>query len=67
MYRWIEGRQARVERTADLTAFAIALAGFLAALQRIDATPGPAAGEHSAWRGGALRTYDAGWGIRPVI
>ncbi|MFC8617907.1 aminoglycoside phosphotransferase family protein [Micromonospora purpureochromogenes] len=59
VYRWIEGRQARVGRIADLTAFATGLAGFLAALHRIDATSGPAAGEHSAWRGGPLGTYDA--------
>ncbi|MEU5942160.1 aminoglycoside phosphotransferase family protein [Micromonospora sp. NPDC047548] len=59
VYRWIEGRQARLEGIADLTAFATGLAGFLAALHRIDAGSGPAAGPHSAWRGGPLRTYDA--------
>ncbi|MEV0810774.1 aminoglycoside phosphotransferase family protein [Micromonospora sp. NPDC050200] len=59
VYRWIEGQQARVERIADLTAFATGLAGFLGALQGIDAGPGPAAGPQSAWRGGPLRTYDA--------
>ncbi|MGC5019171.1 aminoglycoside phosphotransferase family protein [Micromonospora sp. DT47] len=59
VHRWIEGRQARAERIANLTDFAATLAGFLVALRRIDATGGPAAGPHSCWRGGPLRTYDA--------
>jgi aminoglycoside phosphotransferase (APT) family kinase protein len=50
---------ARVDRIGDLDAFATAVAGFLLALQRIDATAGPAAGEHSFYRGGSLRHYDA--------
>jgi len=57
--RWIEGETAAAAPAADLTRFALDLAGFLAALQRIDATDGPAAGPHSFWRGGPLATYDA--------
>ncbi|MEV1333202.1 aminoglycoside phosphotransferase family protein [Micromonospora costi] len=56
--RWIDGRTARPDRIHDLTRFAVALAGFLVALQRIDPTGGPVAGAHSAWRGAPLATYD---------
>ena len=42
-----------------MIAFATDVARFLAALQQVDATGGPAAGVHSAWRGGPLATYDA--------
>ena len=59
VYRWLAGETAAAERIADPPQFAIALAGFLTALQRIDATGGPAAGPHSFWRGGPLETYDA--------
>ncbi|MFK3983170.1 aminoglycoside phosphotransferase family protein [Micromonospora sp. NPDC050397] len=59
VYGWIEGEQAERHRIRDLTGFATTLAGFLSALQRIDATDGPAAGQHSAFRGGPLETYDA--------
>ncbi|RKR88228.1 aminoglycoside phosphotransferase (APT) family kinase protein [Micromonospora pisi] len=59
VYRWIEGEQAHIARIADLTEFATTLAGFLTALRRVDATEGPLAGEHSAYRGGPLETYDA--------
>lgn len=59
IYPWIEGENATIERIADLPQFAITLAQFLAALQRIDATAGPVAGQHSAFRGGPLATYDA--------
>ena len=56
--RWIEGDTAAAAPVADLTQFALDLADFLAALQRIDATGGPVAGPHSFWRGGPLTTYD---------
>ncbi|WP_285795033.1 aminoglycoside phosphotransferase family protein [Micromonospora sp. NBRC 107095] len=58
VYRWIDGQTAGAERIDDLTRFATDLAGFLRALRRIDATDGPQAGPHSAWRGGPLSTYD---------
>lgn len=57
--RWIEGDTAAAAPVADLTRFALDLADFLAALQRIDASDGPPAGPHSFWRGGPLATYDA--------
>ncbi len=56
--RWIEGDTAAAAPVASLTQFALDLADFLAALQRIDAVGGPAAGPHSFWRGGPLATYD---------
>ncbi|MDH6233260.1 aminoglycoside phosphotransferase (APT) family kinase protein [Mesorhizobium soli] len=59
VYRWLEGEPATAGGIADLTAFARALAGFLAALHRIDATGGPPAGEDNFHRGGRLAVYDA--------
>ncbi|HKX76181.1 MAG TPA: aminoglycoside phosphotransferase family protein [Acidimicrobiia bacterium] len=58
IYRWLEGRPASVERVADLTEFAVTLAGFLRSLHGIDSTSGPPAGEHSFFRGGPLLIYD---------
>ncbi|MGH8945239.1 MAG: aminoglycoside phosphotransferase family protein [Acidimicrobiia bacterium] len=58
IYRWLEGQQTTIKRIADLTAFATALAEFLAALYSIDTTGGPPAGRHSFYRGGPLSTYD---------
>jgi aminoglycoside phosphotransferase (APT) family kinase protein len=59
IYRWLEGEIATLENIADLRQFAITLAQFLTALQRIDPTGGPPAGPHSFWRGGPLTVYDA--------
>ena len=39
--RWLAGENAIIERIADLRQAAIALAPFVAALQRIDPTGGP--------------------------
>ncbi|WP_027162665.1 aminoglycoside phosphotransferase family protein [Mesorhizobium sp. WSM1293] len=58
VYRWIEGETAERERIASLPQFATDLAAFLVALQRIDATGGPAPGQHNFFRGGALSVYD---------
>jgi len=58
VYGWIDGETATVERIADFDAFASALAGFLLALQNIDASDGPAAGPHNFFRGGSVATYD---------
>ena len=58
VYRWIDGEPATTARVDDLTAFAVTLADFLAALQRIDPTGGPAPGLHNWFRGGPLRTYE---------
>jgi aminoglycoside phosphotransferase (APT) family kinase protein len=57
--RWIDGDTVAAAPVTDLTRFALDLADFLAALQRIDASDGPAAGPHSFWRGGPLATYGA--------
>ncbi len=59
IYRWIEGETAALDRISDLPGFARDLAGFLTALQAIDVTDGPVAGQHNFFRGGALATYDA--------
>ncbi|RAZ93034.1 aminoglycoside phosphotransferase [Mesorhizobium hawassense] len=58
VYRWIEGDTARNGRIADLNSFAVALADFLVALRGIDATDGPAPGQHNFYRGGPLSVYD---------
>jgi aminoglycoside phosphotransferase (APT) family kinase protein len=58
VYSWIEGETASSERIADLRPFAISLAEFLVALQRIDATGGPPPGRHNFFRGGPLTVYD---------
>jgi aminoglycoside phosphotransferase (APT) family kinase protein len=57
--RWLEGEAAQSAGVADLRQFAVDLAAFLRALQRIDASEGPPAGKHSFFRGGPLATYDA--------
>jgi aminoglycoside phosphotransferase (APT) family kinase protein len=59
IYRWLEGQPATTGLIADLPAFARSLALFLAALHRIDATNGPAAGSHNFHRGGRLAVYDS--------
>jgi len=59
VYRWIEGEPATVGRIRDKSEFATALAGFLAALYRIDPAGGPAPGRHNFFRGGPLEVYDA--------
>lgn len=59
VYRWLEGAPAATAPITDLRQFAVDLAGFLAALYRIDASGGPAAGPHNFWRGGPLTVYDA--------
>jgi aminoglycoside phosphotransferase (APT) family kinase protein len=58
VYRWLDGEPASGARLGDVSAFAADLAGFLRALARIDATGGPAPGEHNFYRGGPLATYE---------
>jgi aminoglycoside phosphotransferase (APT) family kinase protein len=58
VYRWLPGEPASPERVADLDRFAGDLAGFLAALYRVDATGGPRPGAHNFFRGGPLTVYD---------
>jgi len=59
VYRWLEGETATDERIGDLGEFAAAVADFLVALRSVDATGGPAAGEHNFFRGGPLAVYDS--------
>lgn len=59
IYRWLEGQPATTGSIPDLAAFAGSLARFLAALHRIDATNGPAAGSHNFYRGGSLAIYES--------
>jgi aminoglycoside phosphotransferase (APT) family kinase protein len=58
VYRWLEGEPALRARIADLREFAAAVAGFLNALGRVDATGGPEPGEHNWFRGGPLAVYE---------
>jgi aminoglycoside phosphotransferase (APT) family kinase protein len=58
IYQWLDGEPASADRIADSARFAVDLAGFLAALQRVDTTDAPQPGKHNWFRGGTLRTYD---------
>ncbi len=51
VYRWLEGELATVDRLADERGAAYTLGQFVASLQRIDASGGPAPGDHNSWRG----------------
>lgn len=55
---WLDGETAARARIDDLPRFAVAVAGFLRALRRCDATGGPVAGEHSWYRGASPAYYD---------
>lgn len=55
---WLDGRTALEQPPVDLGGFAISIAEFLLALQRIDATDGPIAGAHSFYRGASPKYYD---------
>jgi aminoglycoside phosphotransferase (APT) family kinase protein len=59
VHRWIDGRDAGMASPDDERRAAIDLAGFVAALGRIDPAGGPGAGEHNALRGADLSALDA--------
>jgi aminoglycoside phosphotransferase (APT) family kinase protein len=59
VYRWLEGEPAADAPVADETAFAVAVAEFLVALQAADTTGGPEPGPHNFFRGGPVTTYAA--------
>ncbi|RSN26148.1 aminoglycoside phosphotransferase [Amycolatopsis sp. WAC 01416] len=59
VYRWLDGEPASAGRISDPVRFALDLAGFLAALRKVDAAEGPQPGKHNWFRGATLRTYDA--------
>lgn len=56
--RWLEGENATIDRIADLREAATDLAVFVAALQRIDPSGGPAPGPHNSFRGVPLAMRD---------
>lgn len=56
--RWLDGDTAGPDRIPDLAAFAVDVAEFVLALQRVDATGGPRAGAHSFYRGCPPAHYD---------
>lgn len=56
--RWMNGETASPDRIADMPALATSIAEFLLALQRIDPSGGPHAGEHSFYRGAPPSHYD---------
>lgn len=58
VYTWLEGETAARRRPADSLQFAHSLAAFLVALHRIDASAGPAPGDHNFHRGAPLDHYD---------
>ncbi len=58
IYRWVSGEPAHVAEIDRLDRFAVDLAEFLGALQRIDGTGGPSPGRHNFFRGGPLAVYD---------
>jgi aminoglycoside phosphotransferase (APT) family kinase protein len=58
VYRWLEGETATVELLDDACQTANDLAGFLGALQGIDASGAPPPGEHNFFRGVPLATRD---------
>jgi aminoglycoside phosphotransferase (APT) family kinase protein len=58
VYRWLDGTDMTVEPVTDLARLATGLAEFVAALQQIDPTGGPSAGEHNFFRGEPLSRRD---------
>lgn len=58
IYAWIDGETATVDRIADADEVATALAGFITALQAIDATGGPPSGPQNHHRGVPLGDMD---------
>jgi aminoglycoside phosphotransferase (APT) family kinase protein len=59
VYRWLPGRPASADLIAHDPPFAAHLGGFLAELQRADATGGPLPGAHNFFRGDSPAVYDA--------
>ncbi|HEY3501809.1 MAG TPA: aminoglycoside phosphotransferase family protein [Actinocatenispora sp.] len=56
--RWLDGETSGTDTIGDMSGFAVAVAEFLLALQRVDATGGPRAGAHSFHRGAPPAYYD---------
>lgn len=58
IYQWLDGETAANALITSLSEFAVSLAQFITALQRIDPTGGPSAGPQNFYRGGPLAVYD---------
>jgi Phosphotransferase enzyme family len=58
IYRWTDGAPVTEQTVPDLPQLAADLAGFLAALYRVDPAGGPPPGPHNFFRGGPLAVYD---------
>jgi aminoglycoside phosphotransferase (APT) family kinase protein len=58
IYRWLEGENAEIGCLADPRRAALDLAGFIAALHRIDATNGPRPNAHGLTRGNPVGMRD---------
>jgi len=56
--RWLPGESAGTAPICDLVSFSGQVGEFLLALQAIDSADGPAAGEHSFYRGASPAVYD---------
>jgi aminoglycoside phosphotransferase (APT) family kinase protein len=59
VYRWLPGENATPDQITDMALLAADLAGFIAALQRIDAAAGPPPGDVNSFRGQPLARRDA--------
>ena len=57
--RWVEGQDATVAPVADSREAAVSLGSFVTALQTIDASGGPAPGQHNSFRGEPLAARDS--------
>jgi len=60
VYRWLEGENATMDRIGDANEAAVTLAGFIAALQRVDSAGGPRPGPNNSGRGVPLAARDKG-------
>ncbi len=58
VYRWLEGENATLDHIAEPRQMALALAGFIAALRRIDLAGGPQPGPGNSGRGVPLADRD---------
>ena len=58
VYRWLEGKTLTAAPVDDQHQLALDLAGFIAALHRIDPSGGPPPGQHNSFRGVSLATRD---------
>ncbi|HUB37471.1 MAG TPA: aminoglycoside phosphotransferase family protein [Streptosporangiaceae bacterium] len=59
VYQWLDGEPAAIAQITDLPQFAADLAGFLAALYKIESTGGPPAGYETCFFGVPLTHWDS--------